>query len=241
MRHYAVGDIHGCYHTLLDLMNKLPLESQDKLIFLGDYIDRGPHSKQVVDYVRGITGPDTNNIALLGNHEKMCIDSYRGSGYWGSTWMDNGGRETIDSYDTRTDEQKRKPSMALDMEAYHEWKEHLPRVSQEHIEWMASLPLFYETDEYYFVHAGIDPEEELEYQCEQDLLWIRGEFINYAMRLPKRVVFGHTPFEKAQVLSNKIGIDTGCVYGNKLTAICIETGTLFQAEHNDKDNPIWGG
>lgn len=238
MRIYAVGDCHGCFYTLLDLMNKLPLESGDKLIFVGDYIDRGPHSKQVVEYVKSLTDAG-QAIALMGNHEKMCIDTYTGSGYWGQTWMQNGGDTTIDSYDTRSEDERKHPKI-FDEEARNEWLANLPRVSKEHVEWMQSLPLYHIDGDYMFVHAGIDPEVEIEYQTEDDMLWIRGKFINYEMALPKRIVFGHTPFETAQVLSNKIGIDTACVYGNRLTAICIDSGTLYSADHNDKDNPIWG-
>jgi len=238
-RVFAVGDIHGCFYTLLDLMNKLPLESGDKLIFIGDYIDRGPHSKQVVDYVKSLTDAG-QAIALMGNHEKMCIDTYTGSGYWGQSWMNNGGGLTIDSYDTRSEAERVSPPM-FDADARDEWHKNLPRVSKEHVEWMESLPLYHIDGDYMFVHAGIDPEVELEYQIDDDLLWIRGKFINYGMQLPKRIVFGHTPFEKVQFLSNKIGIDTGCCYGNKLTAICIDSGTIYTADHNDKDDPIYGG
>ena len=94
MKTYAIGDIHGCLHTLLALINKLPLERQDKLIFLGDYIDRGDHSKQVVDYVKSMT-ESGQAIALMGNHERMCIDANGGSGYWQQIWTKNGGYDAI--------------------------------------------------------------------------------------------------------------------------------------------------
>lgn len=242
MASFAIGDIHGCFYTLLDLMNKLRLESGDKVIFLGDYIDRGPHSRLVLDYLIDIVD-QKNIIALMGNHERMCVDSYNGSAHWGQVWMQNGGGATVDSYDERPEEERtsRPPANLGDeesMEARARWYESLPQVSKEHIAWMADLPTAYETDDFFFVHAGIDPEEPLEEQTEQDLLWIRNQFVTYAFPLPKRVVFGHTPFEKAQILSNKIGIDTGCVYGGKLTAINLDSMTLIQAEKNDKDGNL---
>ena len=237
MRTYVIGDIHGCYHALLALMNKLPIESDDKIIFLGDYIDRGLHSKQVIDYVKELTDAG-KAIALMGNHEKMCIDTYRGSGHWGQTWRNNGADKTIDSYDTRTDDEKIRPPFLGDDESQElraQWHENLPRVSAEHVDWMQDLPLYYEDENFLYVHAGINPETEFEYQCADDLLWIRGEFINYPHNFKKRVVFGHTPFEKPQLLSNKIGLDTGCVYGNFLSAMCMESGMVYKAEHDDRD------
>lgn len=234
MSHFVVGDVHGCFHTLVKLINQLPMESGDKLIFVGDYIDRGPHSKQVVDFVKELT-ESGQAIALMGNHEKMCVDSYNGSGYSTQTWVCNGGEATIESYDERTDEEKKRPSKVLDEEAYHAWRSNLPRVSKEHVEWMANLPLSYEIDDFFICHAGIDPEVPLDRQFEDDLLWIRGEFINYNKCLQKRVVFGHTPFKKPQILSNKIGIDTGCVFGHSLTAVCLESLEIYQEAQDDRD------
>jgi len=236
MKNYVIGDIHGNYFSLINLLNKLPMQNYDKLIFIGDYIDRGPHSKRVVEFVKELQ-ESGQAVALMGNHEKMCLDSYRGSGYWGQVWMRNGGGKTIDSYDTRTKEEKKQPSFADEdyEEKYDIWMSRLPEVSKEHLDWMESLKLSYEVDGYFICHAGIDPEVELEYQSEDDLLWIRNEFITYALPLPKKVVFGHTPFEKPQILSNKIGIDTGCVYGNKLSAYCLETAEVFSVEQDDRD------
>lgn len=237
MRRYVIGDIHGCYFTLLDLINKLSIEKGDKLIFLGDYIDRGPHSKRVIDYIMSIEGPDV--ITLMGNHERMCVDANRGSGYWGQTWMNNGGGITVDSYDERTEEEKVRPSL-LYPELQDEWRAKLPRVSEEHIQWMESLPVFYEDDDFFYCHAGIDPDYSFDDQIEDDLLWIRNRFLKSENVWPKKIVFGHTPMQKVQIKENKIGVDTGACYGNMLSAICLDTMTVYSVPHNDKDEPIWG-
>ena len=233
MRTFAIGDIHGCYYTLLELMNKLPLESGDKIIFLGDYIDRGLHSKQVVQYVKEMADAG-QAIALLGNHEKMCIDTYNGSGHWGQTWRNNGAEQTVDSYDARSPEDKIMPPM-FDTERRDEWNANLPKVSNEHITWMESLPLTHEDEKYIYVHAGINPDYPMNEQVEDDLLWIRNKFLNCPTQYPKIVVFGHTALEKPIIKHNFIGLDTGCVYGNFLSAMCMESGTLFKAEHDDRD------
>lgn len=233
MSNFVVGDVHGCFHTLVKLINQLPMESGDKLIFVGDYIDRGPHSKQVVDFVKELT-ESGQAIALMGNHEKMCVDANLGSGHWGQTWMMNGGGATIESYDTRSEDERAIPP-TFDTEARAKWHENLPRVSKEHVEWMASLPITHEVGDFFICHAGINPEFSLEEQREDDLLWIRNEFITYAMPLSKRVVFGHTPFKKPQILSNKIGIDTGCVFGHNLTAVCLESLEIYQEAQDDRD------
>ena len=233
MRTYAIGDIHGCLHTLKDLLHKLRLGPDDRVIFLGDYIDRGPFSKQVIDFLKTIVD-SKQYIALMGNHERMCVDSYDGSGYWGQVWMQNGGIETIDSYDERTEAQKRRPAFE-DYEAEEVWRANLPKVSKEHLNWMRQLPVKYETEKFFFCHAGVDPEVELDDQTPDDLLWIRGEFLKSKKNFGKIVVFGHTPLEDVTIKDNYIGVDTGCTYGHKLSAICLETMTVYHATHNDKD------
>ncbi len=233
MRTYAIGDTHGCYYTLLALLNKLPLERQDKLIFLGDYIDRGNYSNQVVEYVKSMTDSG-QAIALMGNHERMCIDANGGSGYWQQVWTQNGGYNTLDSYDTRTEEEKIIPP-AFDTEKREVWNSKLPRISEDHIKWMMDLPLMHEDDKFYYVHAGFNPLYTIEQQTSDDMLWIRNKVAKFERNWGKIVVFGHDPFEKPLIMASYIGLDTGCVYGNYLSAMCMETRTLFKAEHDDRD------
>jgi len=228
MKTYAIGDIHGCYHTLLRLINKLPFEQGDKFVFLGDYIDRGLYSKQVVQYVKELT-ESGQAIALKGNHEDMCTKKRDAQ-----IWISNGGDTTLNSYDTRTPEEKVRPDFR-DEEASALWRKNLPKVPKEDKEWMEKLPLFYEDDKYFYVHAGVYPELELENQIEDDMLWIRNRFLNSKVFFGKIVVFGHTPMNKVLIQKNKIGIDTGCVYGLELTCYCPETNTYYSEKLNERD------
>jgi len=225
---YIIGDIHGCYHTLIGLMNQLPLEKTDKIIFLGDYIDRGLYSKQVVEYVKSLT-ESGQAIALMGNHERMCLDTFDHR-----MWLHNGGDTTLDSYDTRPQSEREMP-YPMDEDLRADWLRSLPKVSQDHLNWMESLPTFYEDEKYFYVHAGINPNYPLEQQSEQDLLWIRNPFLNSDRNFGKTIVFGHTPLKSVLIKPNKIGIDTGCVFGYGLTAFNTETNEFFNQPLDERD------
>jgi len=204
---FAVGDIHGCYDKLQALLKKIPLKEGDKLIFLGDYIDRGSCSKEVVDLILSLQKKMGNNLVCLkGNHEKMFLDYLAGINI--ELFLANGGMATIKSYS----------------------KDGNFFISEEHLLFFKHLRLYYETEDYIFVHAGIYPGRALSEQKEDDLLWIRGEFIYSDFDIKKKVIFGHTPsrsfipyFDKS-----KIGIDTGAVYGGFLTAIKLPEEEIYQ-------------
>jgi len=228
MSTYVVGDIHGCYYTLKKLISSLNIQESDKLIFLGDYIDRGPHSKDVVEYVKNLS-KDKSVIALKGNHEQMCV-----YGFDKQLWLHNGGVETLKSYDDRTPEEKKMPSFK-EKEARQIWLKNQPTISKEHMEWIMDLPLYHEDENYFYVHAGVNPVLSLDEQTEQDMLWIREPFIQSEKDFNKTIIFGHTPFKKVFMETNKIGIDTGCVYGNYLTAFETENGVFFQQKIDERD------
>ena len=201
---YAIGDIHGCLshlEHLIDLVN--PDLDRHRLIFMGDYIDRGPDSAGVVDFIIDLKkryNPE-NIICLMGNHERMFLDYLDGKDEM--LFLMNGGVTTTASY----------------------WGEYGDRLNRrlppEHWEFYQTLKLYYETDDYIFVHAGLKPGLPLENQQEEDLLWIRKEFISSDYDFGRRVIFGHTPMRSPLVRANKIGIDTGAVYGNKLTCVVL--------------------
>ncbi|MGN1419537.1 MAG: metallophosphoesterase family protein [Acutalibacteraceae bacterium] len=210
-RTFAIGDIHGCFNELLMMMTAIKERGgydpeKDRLIFLGDYIDRGEDSKSVVGYIRYLQEKYDNVIALMGNHEKMCVDYLEGTD---RAWLWNGCKSTIESYGGTEN-------------------------IKSDAEWMKSLPLYYEDDDFVFVHAGIDPEKPLEKHSENELLWVRDEFINSTKKFPKKVIFGHTPSlmitnqcEPYVTPAGNIGIDTGLVYGGGLTALIItEAGEI---------------
>jgi serine/threonine protein phosphatase 1 len=207
---FAIGDIHGCYDRLKALMEKIPIDcSRDTLVFIGDYIDRGPHSVEVVDYLIHLKKRVPEVIFLKGNHEDMLDKFITGADRF--TYLLNGGQQTLDSYLT-------KPVQS----------EFFP-IPPDHMEFFKSLRLFYETEEFIFVHAGLRPRVPLKSQNTEDLLWIRNKFVSTKYDFGKRVIFGHTPLKKPLVEPNKIGIDTGAVYGNALTCVQLPDLVFFKA------------
>ncbi len=203
---FAVGDIHGCFEKLSALMDKINIDFQkDMLIFLGDYVDRGPASFEVVEYLIDLKKKHADNIIFLkGNHEELFLDYLDGKNRL--VFLSNGGQKTIESYMSN-----------------HKNKDKNP-VPKDHISFFQSLELFYATDDYIFVHAGLKKKVPLEEQVSEDLLWIRKKFIRSRYYFGKQVIFGHTPFPEPLVQSEKIGIDTGAVFGKKLT--CVELPSL---------------
>ena len=210
---FAIGDIHGCYDRLKTLMGKIPIDySRDTLVFIGDYIDRGPHPFEVVDYLIKLKNRFPDVIFLKGNHEDMLDKFLNGADRY--TYLLNGGQQTLDSYLI-------KPVQADQSEFFP--------IPPEHMEFFKSLRLFYETEEFIFVHAGLRPRVPLESQNTEDLLWIRNKFVSSKYDFGKRVIFGHTPLKKPLVEPNKIGIDTGAVYGNALTCVQLPELVFFKA------------
>jgi len=200
-RIFIVGDIHGCLDMFKRLMDKIDWDHErDALIFLGDYIDRGKDSKGVVDYILAILEVSQHVYCLLGNHEKNFLDFLAGGDL--SNFFLNGGDRTLTSYGVE-----------------NEWKMDA-LVPVEHINFLESLLPWVELKDYYVVHAGFRPGVPLQNQTIDDLIWIRDPFLRSEYDFGKRVIFGHTPFPEPLLMRNKIGLDTGAVYGNKLT--CLE-------------------
>lgn len=207
---FAIGDIHGCYDQLRELMNKIPIEPErDRLLFIGDYIDRGPHSYEVVEYLVDLKRRFPQTVFLKGNHEDMLQNYLAGTDRF--TYLLNGGQHTLDSY------------------LSHAFNADASPVPRAHLDFFNSLVLYHQTEEYLFVHAGLRRNVALESQDPQDLLWIREEFINTDFDFGRRVIFGHTPFSEPLVMPNKIGIDTGAVYGNRLTCARLPGPEFFSA------------
>jgi serine/threonine protein phosphatase 1 len=202
---FAIGDIHGCPSKLNEMMAKLRIDAEeDTVIFIGDYIDRGPDSKGVIDSILEIRQRIDNVICLQGNHEEMFLKYYC-EHEDEDLFMHNGCMMTLLSYGyTGRD---------------HGYEVNVP---EEHLQFFSSLLSFYETDSYIFVHAGLRPGIPLKRQIKEDMLWIRREFIISRYDFGKTVIFGHTPVshDMPYIKPNKIGIDTGLVYGGRLT--CLE-------------------
>lgn len=200
---YAIGDIHGCLESLHRLLAQIHLSEADEVVFLGDYVDRGPDVKGVIEYLLTLRG---RYVFLMGNHERMFLDFLQGKQR--PLFLHNGGTATIESYGG------------------------LRRIPATHMAFLDRLKLYHETQDYLFVHAGIRPGIPLQEQDENDLLWIREEFYAHQGRHPKTVVFGHTPMREVLIEDDRIGIDTACVYGNKLTCLLLPSRDVIQVSNS---------
>ena len=200
---FIIGDIHGCLHLLKRLVEKIAWRpDKDRLIFLGDYLDRGEDSKGVVEYILGLTRRSPHIDCLIGNHEAMFLDYL--SGINQMSYLNNGGWSTLESYDGRL-----------------HTIGNIPPIPPEHMAFFHSLKPYVELENFYVVHAGFRPNVAIKKQSLEDMIWIRDEFIDSDYDFGKRVIFGHTPmFDGPLIMKNKIGIDTGAVYGHSLT--CLE-------------------
>jgi serine/threonine protein phosphatase 1 len=201
----AVGDIHGCRAPLIDLLAKVKPQPADQLVFLGDYIDRGPDARGVIDTLLDLRKDHPHYIFLKGNHEEMFLDYLNGSSPL--FFLLNGGDATLDSY--RQDNNIQIPP--------------------EHLHFIEDLQLYHETDGFIFVHAGLRPGLPLELQQQLDLLWIRSEFLDSNYDWGKTVVFGHTPLDSPLMTANRIGLDTGAVYGRTLSCCDVKSRTCWHA------------
>ena len=198
---FVIGDIHGCLSMLKELIKKIEWNpTNDRLIFLGDYIDRGDNSKGVIDFILQLKGNSHSIQCLIGNHEQMFLDYLSGVDRQSS--LLNGGLSTLKSY-----EEERK-------------SRNEPLIPSSHLNFFSTLLPMVELEQYYIVHAGFRPYIKIKDQSLKDMVWIREEFIYSDYNFGKVVIFGHTPLNSPLIMKNKIGIDTGAVFGNYLT--CLE-------------------
>lgn len=210
---FAIGDIHGCLFKLEEMMTLLEIDPvADTLVFVGDYIDRGPDARGVVDLILRIKKALNNVICLLGNHEQLFLDYYL-ENINRNFFLINGGMSTLLSYGLTGTGGGDKIN-----------------IPENHLQFFTTLYPHYETDDYIFVHAGLKPSVPLAQQDREDILWIRSEFIDstYDFGNGKIVVFGHTALSAPLVGVNKIGIDTGAVYGGKLTCVELPEIKIYQ-------------
>lgn len=203
-KYIAIGDIHGCFYSMKALLEKLEPFYNRQFVFVGDYIDRGPGSKQVVDYLLDFK-EKVDCVFLRGNHEQMLLDALNHNKR--DLWFMNGGRATIESYQPKGGE------MIL---------------PDSHKEFYNNTRLYYDTEKYFFVHAGLSPARTIADSIEdenevKEFLWERSHLNAFETPWEKTVVFGHTPRPRPIQKGNMIGIDTGCVFDRvgygKLTAV----------------------
>lgn len=226
---YAIGDVHG---QLGMLQATLALIEQDAggdapVVFLGDYVDRGPDSRGVLDLLIQGQKEGRNWIFLKGNHDRMMdwflrdpstADPYLLVGYH---WFHEriGGVETLGSYGITEIEGRRGTELASQAREV---------VGSAHIAFLGNLQLSYQHEGLFFAHAGIRPGVALNQQSEEDLLWIRQEFHKDRSDHGALIVHGHTPVESATHYGNRVNLDSGAGYGRPLTAALFEGGQVFQ-------------
>jgi serine/threonine protein phosphatase 1 len=205
-RTIAIGDVHGCAKALDALIDVVDPRSDDRLVLLGDYVDRGPDSRGVIDRLLDL-GRQCRLITLMGNHELMLLHALEEvSGL--AFWLSYGGRQTVDSYGGQTD-----------------------LIPPSHLDFLAQCRSFYETDSHFFVHANYEYNLPLDKQPEATLFWT-----HLTTRLPpphrsgKTAIMGHTPQFHGEVLDlgHLLCIDTFCCGGGWLTALDVETRELWQ-------------
>ena len=212
---FIIGDLHGCRDMLEQMLSMIPWDTEkDDLIFVGDYIDRGNDSKGVIDILIELIESSSKVQCLMGNHESLFLEYFLGRDQ--SAFLLNGGVATLGSYRING-------------------KIHVP---PEHLAFIQSLKTLIELDDYYIVHAGLMPYVQIGRQSIKDKLWIREEFIFSDYDFGKKVIFGHTPFPSPYVAANKIGLDTGAVYGNKLTCIELPDEKFYYVGAKGIDNQL---
>lgn len=213
----AIGDIHGCADELAALLREISPGPSDTIVFLGDYVDRGSGTREVIEQVLDLRASNRcGTVFLRGNHEDMFLGFLGENGSHGDVFLFNGGRATLASYGVRAGD--RLPDV-------------LAKLPPNHLAFLKGLEFSYLVEPFLFVHAGISPLRPLAEQRREDLLWIRDEFIRNRHRLAQTVVFGHTPQREVfWHLPYKIGLDTGCVYGNRLSCLDFTSRELLQVE-----------
>ncbi len=232
---YAIGDIHGRLDLLIAIRKIIRADAKKhgfedkKIVYLGDYVDRGPDSKGVIDALMNKPMDGFTEIHLKGNHEEIMYKTLDESnraiagrssyGSWRDMWLTNGGVATLTSYgiDVNT--------------AVQNWNSIIKKVTKEHLYWIKALPCRYVEDDYVFVHAGVRPGVPLYEQKNQEMMWIRDLFLHYEgqhldhMNNPYKVIHGHCPTSgEVEILHNRINCDTGSVWRGIQHAVAFHDG-----------------
>ena len=215
---YAIGDIHGCHKLLLELERAImadaeAIDGEKWLVYLGDYVDRGPSSAKVLDHFLSPPPSGFRRICLAGNHEEMAVDFLTNANY-GNGWLgpDFGGRKTLASYGLHD----------LDLDSERPGRQLSSHIPKDHLDFLGTLPSMLTVPGYCFVHAGVDPGLPLADQRERVLLWSRPhQFAWPAAGTGYRVIHGHTPVEHPDLKQQRIDIDLGAYATGRLGALKI--------------------
>ena len=202
---YAFGDIHGELHKLAKLVSRLNIKKDDELVFLGDYIDRGDLSYGVIEHLT-LLDKRYKCTFLMGNHEQMLIDYM--TGIYEDIFIRNGGSKTIDSY----------AKHGYDLDRFSDYTERF--MPNKHWKFFINLKYYYETEDYIFVHAGIDPNLPMKKQLLDTILW--GRQFTFDRYTGKTVVYGHFPDNTILNEKHKICIDTGACFESMGDLTCVK-------------------
>lgn len=227
MRIYAIGDIHGhldqlkAAHARITADRQVTGDQGAPVVHLGDYCDRGPDTRGVLQFLIDGRAGGAPWITLMGNHDRLFSDQLDDDPeeqfkFWSSPRM--GGRDTAASYGVRLS------GWTSGGRAGQRLRKAVP---DAHRAFLASLPLFHETPDHIFVHAGIRPGLPMSDQIEDDLIWIRYEFLGDPRDHGKLVVHGHTPCETPEHAGNRVNLDTGAGFGRPITAAVFEGREVF--------------
>lgn len=219
-RVYAIGDIHGCDMLLDALLSRIETDragAPARLVFLGDYVDRGAGSKAVIERLVAVKRDNPNVVFLKGNHEQAMLDFLERPDH-NEEWLHWGGDKTLESYGVANIWSTHPQDLAAALSA---------ALPPSHLDFLKTLELWATIGDYAFVHAGFKPGVPMDEQVEADCLWIRSEFHNAdADKRPDRtVVHGHHPVKKPVDAGWRIDVDTGAVWSDALTAVVLEGTT----------------
>ncbi|MEL6686165.1 MAG: metallophosphoesterase family protein [Pseudomonadota bacterium] len=206
---YVIGDVHGCLDPLERLLSTIEHRAatvhpalKTHLVFVGDLIDRGPYSAQVVEHLRCLSSPQMKLTFLMGNHEEVFLDVLKGNVEGMIRWFDWGGRDTARSYGVDN-------LGLLPISPEQVLFQLQKRVPKSHLEFISNFQPYAEFGDYVFVHAGLRPKTPLSEQKNRDMRWIRDGFLDYEGAFPKKVVHGHTIVKDPENRPNRIAVDTG--------------------------------
>lgn len=241
-RHYAIGDIHGHLdklegvHQLIEMDRVRTGDADAPVIHIGDLVDRGPDSHDVLAYLIRGQARGEPWVVLKGNHDRM-FEGYLNDPDFrdpllrkGLNWRDQtmGGSDTLASYGVQA--WSRLSEAIIHAQA-------VEKVPQTHRDFLAGLPYSYRAPGLFFVHAGIRPGVALDEQTPDDLCWMRRPFIDDSSDHGALIIHGHTPIDQVTHYGNRVNIDTGAGHGKRLSAIIIEDGTVFELGPEGRSDP----
>jgi serine/threonine protein phosphatase 1 len=221
-RVYAIGDVHGCDDLLAGVhagmaedLRRRPVDAH-RIVHVGDYVDRGPKSAEVVERLLRLTESQPGVVCLSGNHEDALVRFLDDPEDWAPTFLGYGGVTTLQSYGVSAEESYGSGGLKELRDAF------AAAMPAAHQTFLRDLPLSVRFGDFLFCHAGIRPGVPLEKQTPDDLRWIRKEFLESSRDHGFVVVHGHTPADRPEVRRNRINIDTGAVFAGQLTCVVLE-------------------